>query len=78
MYVNVAPHAWSPPISPSAKKQRNAFTDSRLLRNTNPAVASRMVGDVKYGTFSALFTRRRGLSARLGGFTESHTTRARL
>ena len=33
MYRNVAPHAWSPPISPSAKKQRNAFTDVRLLRN---------------------------------------------
>src|SRR5713226_2733801 len=30
-----------PPISPSAKKQRNAFTDSRLLRNTNPSVESR-------------------------------------
>src|ERR1700676_356124 len=30
-----------PPISPSAKKQRNAFTDARLLHNTNPSVESR-------------------------------------
>jgi hypothetical protein len=30
-----------PPISPSAKKQRNAFIDARLLRNTNPSVESR-------------------------------------
>src|SRR6266436_8584945 len=27
-----------PPIFPSAKKQRNAFIDARLLRNTNPSV----------------------------------------
>ncbi len=30
-----------PPISPSAKKQRNSFIDARLLRNTNPSVESR-------------------------------------
>src|SRR5258708_9982921 len=30
-----------PPISPSTKKQRNAFIDARLLRNTNPSVESR-------------------------------------
>src|SRR5882762_11319028 len=30
-----------PPISPSAKKLRNAFIDARLLRNTNPSVESR-------------------------------------
>jgi hypothetical protein len=41
MYQNVAPHAWSPPIFPSAKKQRNAFIDARLLRNTNPSVERR-------------------------------------
>jgi len=29
------------PIFPSAKKQRKAFADARLLGNTNPSVESR-------------------------------------
>jgi len=41
MYGNVAPHAGSPPKFPLSKKQRNEFSDARLLRNTNPSVESR-------------------------------------